>query len=191
MQPVYADTVEEYDLGTDAGFAAAQRDPGIPDEMVAQLAQEPREFADINTELLTEFLAPMLGAVFMTIVVTELVKGLGLRLLLAPWKKERRQTAYRWCTALVAGVAAFTFGFHSSVLNLTGVSISHLETALYGSASIAVTAHVLYQWRLIQAVKVRVYRFLQVDESELRTNSEVNETFDDAPFDPDSEPNYD
>lgn len=186
MQPAYA---EEYDLGTDEGFAAAKRDPGIPDEMVAQMEQEPRELADINTELVAEFLAPMLGAVFMTIVVTELVKGLGLRALIAGWAKDRRQTAYRWCTALVAAITAFTFGFHSSVLNLTGVSISWLETALYGSASIAVTAHVLYQWRLVQAVKLKVYRFLQIepDDPGLLTKSEANEVFDDAPFDAMSE----
>jgi hypothetical protein len=185
MKPVYA---EEYDLGTADGYAAAQRDPGIPDEMVQAIEQEPQPLADINTEFAAELLAPMAGAVFVTIVVVELVKGLGLRNLLAGWDRPRRQTAYRWATAITAGICAFTFGFDRAVLNATGVRLSVLEVAIYGSASISVTAHVLYQWRLIQAAKIRVYRFLQVEERDLHTRSEAVETFDppfDPPFDPD------
>lgn len=31
----------------------------------------------------------------------------------------------------------------------------------------------LYQWRLVQAIKFRVYRFLRVEEGDLRTDSEA------------------
>lgn len=177
MQEAHA---EEYDLGTIEGFEAARKDPGIPDEMVQEMLQEPRDLASINTELVTEAVLPMLGAVFVTIVVTELVKGLGLRVLLAGWQKDRRQTAYRWCTAIVAGITAFTFGFHESVLNMTGVSVSVLETAIYGSATIAMTAHVLYKWRLVQVLRLKVYKFLRTDPDDpgLYTSSEVTDDSD-------------
>ena len=103
-EPTSTDTGQEYDFGAPDYYAQAKADPGIPDEMVAEIEAESKApIADINVELVGE-LAPMFGAVFVTIVVVELVKGLGLRGLLRGWERERRQTAYRWATAIVAAV---------------------------------------------------------------------------------------
>lgn len=187
----------EYDLGIPEAYAQAMADPGIPDELVAEIEEEPAPLVGLNTELVAE-VTPLIASAVIALVVVELIKGLGLRDLLGNkglfrregkgpliaglrFEEEARATAYRWVLAGASLWASLTFGFSSAILNLTGTRLSVLEAVVYGMGSVSLAAHVLYSWRLTQALKVRVYRFLKVTDADVST--------DDLPAVDDERPN--
>lgn len=165
----------EYDLGTEEGMKQAQLDPGIPDELVEEIAQEPRETVAFNPELILET-TPLVAACVMALVVLELLKALGMRDILGSsgfmkregkpplvkgldLERDSKATVYRWALAAASFGTSLSFGFHTAILNLTGYPMSWFETVLYGTASVSLGAHVLYEWKLTQALKKRVYDF--------------------------------
>lgn len=148
-----------------------KREPGIPDEMVAELAAEPVEPIAFNRELASEA-SPLLVSALLAIVLTEAIK---------PWAKlalDARNVSDDGTKRLIQtlpflfGVAtSATFGFREMVLDLTGVAISVLEAAAYGGASVGVLALVIYEFihtvRPIKVLRLRFYRFAGVTEDEV------------------------
>jgi len=125
---------------------------------------------DLNTELPAEFL-PLAGAVAFAIVITETVKGMGLR----DWLHKRghdnhqRTTWYRWLLFVVAAITSQTFGFRRMMLDLMGLQLSYVEAIVYGACSVTVIAGFVYNLKLSRVFKARIYRLIGVTEEDVKT----------------------
>lgn len=151
----------EYDLGLPGEYRAFVRDePGMPDELVQKLAEEPAPVMGFNAQLLWEG-APILAAVLVTVCFVEVAKGLGVRKLLKRkfrYSEEDRTIAYKWLTFVMAVPCSISWGFRETMIDLMSVQLSWLETVLYGGLVVATGARLVYEWRITQVIKLRVYR---------------------------------
>ena len=162
----HVEYLPEYDLGTQGGYEQAKLDPGLPEEMVQEIAAEPAPVVGFNFELVYE-LTPIVGAVLITVAAVELLKGLGLRQLLKrrfSYGEEARTTVYKWVTLLVSFPVSVGWGFREVVLDTTGVQLSWAETFIYGGLLVATGARLFYEWHLAQIAKDKLYKWLGVDE---------------------------
>lgn len=155
----------EYDLGIpEQMHAFATEEPGLPDEMVRELAAEEQPLVGLNLELIYE-LTPLVGMVLVTVAGVELIKGLGFRQLLKKrfaYGEETRTTIYKWLTLLVAMGVSFSWGFRELALDLMSVSLSLGETLIYGGLVVATGARLFYEWKLSQIAKDKLYAILHV-----------------------------
>lgn len=159
--------VHEYAAGDAVGMA---NEPGLPDELVAELIEEPAPFFELNTELPAEF-APFAGALLFAIVITETIKGMGLRDFLHKSGRDNhaRTTWYRWLLFIVAAVTSQTFGFRRMMLDLMGLNLSYVESIVYGACSVTIAAGFVYNLKLSRILKARIYRLLDVSDDDVKT----------------------
>lgn len=157
-----SEPIPEYDLGQPEQYRAFVRDePGLPDELVQQIAAEPAPVVGFNSQLIWE-LSPVVAAVLVTVCFVEVAKGLGIRKMLKRkfrYSEEDRTIAYKWLTFLMAIPAALSWGFRETALDLMSVQLSWAETIIYGGLVVATGARLVYEWRITQVIKLRVYRF--------------------------------
>lgn len=158
---------DEYDAGDEAQFD----EPGVPDELVAELAAEPVDAVGFNHELAAE-VSPLLWASLLAIVLTEAVKPWGkAAMVLRKLTDATQKRAIQTMPFAFGAFTATTFGFREMVIDLTGVSLSVVESLIYGGASVGVVALVIYEFihsiRPIKVARLRFYRLAGVTEEEV------------------------
>jgi len=153
-------------------YEQAMAEPGLPDEMVAEvLAEEPPDFFGFNAELIAEN-SPILLLAVVALLATESVKALGLRWWCNKKKgydEDTKALVYRWALFFVSGVTGASLGFNVIVLDVTGLSISYIESFAGSGLIVGAIAAGLYSLKVTKALKAAFYKKIGVTDDDLKT----------------------